>query len=137
MQNKQIYISVPVKDVAASTEFYQKIGFTFQGDWSMDGIVSCMKWSEEIYVVVTSNSHYQTYINGKTIVDAKTNSHSLMSLTMNSREEVDALVKIADENGGSHYAYSSGMDSMYNMMVEDLDGNTIEFVYMDMSKMTA
>lgn len=136
MQNKQIYISVPVKDVAASTEFYKKIGFTKQEDWSMDEVVSCMKWSEEIYVMVTATGHYQTYINGKTIVDAKTNSHSLMSLTMNSREEVDAVVKNADENGGGHYVYSSGMDFMYNMMVEDLDGNTIEFVYMDMSKMT-
>jgi predicted lactoylglutathione lyase len=101
----------------------------------MEGVVSCMKWSEEIYIMLTSNEHYQTYINGRKIVEAKTNSHSLISPTMSSREEVDNVVKTADESGGSHYVYNSGMDFMYNMMVEDLDGNVIEFTYMDMSKM--
>jgi predicted lactoylglutathione lyase len=136
MPNKQIYISFPVSDVNSSTEFYKKLGFTKQEDWSMEGRVSCMMWSENIYIMLTAKDLYKTYINNKEIIDARNSSHSLISLTLNSKEEVDVVVKIANENGGSHYVYNSGMDFMYNMMVEDLDGNTIEFVYMDMSKMT-
>jgi uncharacterized protein len=133
--NKQIYISLPVSDVGRSTEFYKKLGFTKQEDWSMDGKVACMTWSETVYIMLTAKDHYQTYINGREIVDAKKYSHALLSLTMESREAVDTMVKITVENGGSHYPYNSGMDFMYNMMIEDLDGHVWECVYMDMSKM--
>jgi hypothetical protein len=135
MQNtKQIYISLPVADIAKSTDFYTKLGFSIQPDWSMEGQVSCMKWSETIYVMLCNKELYKTYINGKDIADASKNSHSMMSFTMENRENIDSLVKIATENGGGNYIYNSGMDFMYNMMISDLDGHVFELVYMDMSK---
>lgn len=134
--NKQVYISLPVADLNTSTEFYRKLGFTKQDDWSMEGQVSCMMWSENIYVMLCVKDLFQTYINGRTIVTPKEHSHALPSLTMGSREEVDEKVKIVMENGGSHYVYNSGMDFMYNIMIEDLDGHVFELAYMDMSKMT-
>lgn len=134
--NKQIYVSLPVSDVNKSTDFYIKLGFSKQEDWSMEGKVSCMVWSENIYVMLTEKEHYKTYVNNRELIDAKKYSHALLSLTINSKEGVDALVKIATENGGTFYPYDSGMEFMYNMMIEDLDGHVWEAVYMDMSKMT-
>jgi uncharacterized protein len=132
--DKQIYISLPVSDLVKSTEFYKKLGFTKQEDWSMDGQVACMLWSDAIYVMLTAKEHYQTYINGRVIVDAKKCSQALLSLTLGSREEVDAIVNVANENGGSSYPFHSGMDFMYNIMIEDLDGHVWETVYMDTSQ---
>ena len=137
MQNKKtIYINLPVLDLEKSTDFYTKLGFVKNNDWS-NADASCMVWSEEITLMLLTRDFYQKFIGTKTIGFPNISSSVLLSVTLNSKEEVDNFVKIAKENGGNAYqVIIPGAEFMYNFEVEDPDGHIWEPTYIDISKMT-
>lgn len=135
----QIFINLPVKDLARATKFYEALGFTKNQMFSDDN-ASSLSWSDTISVMLLKEEFYQRFIGSKSIADAKTSSEVLLCLTVDSREEVDAFLRAAEENGGriieNEVAAEYG-DAMYGKDVEDLDGHVWELLYMDMSQYPA
>jgi uncharacterized protein len=66
-------------------------------------------------------------------VNAKKDVETLVSLSENSREQVDGLVEKALANGASLAGETHDMGYMYERSFNDPDGHTWEFVWMDMN----
>lgn len=133
---KQIFVNLPVKDLAKATDFYEKLGFVKNPMFS-DENASSVAWSDTISVMLLKEEFYQRFVPNKTIVDATTMSEALFCLSMDSKEEVDAFADAALQNGGTlpenEVAAEYG-EAMYGRDVQDLDGHVWELLYMDMSQ---
>lgn len=133
---KQIFVNLPVKDLAKSTSFYEALGFEKNPQFS-DENASSMMWSDEISVMLLREDFYKKFIPDKTIADAHSTSEVLLCLSMDSREEVDRFVQAAQENGAriieNEVAAEYG-DVMYGKDVEDPDGHIWELLYIDMGQ---
>lgn len=132
---KQVYINLPVKDLTKATEFYTALGFTKNDEWSNQD-ASCMKFSEEIFFMLLTHDFY-TKFTSKSIPDLTVNSSVLISISMDSREEVQKFADIAKALGGDYFMAEPNqeLDFMFCLEVTDLDGHTIEPTFMDMSKL--
>jgi uncharacterized protein len=132
--SKQVYINLPVKDLAKSTEFYQALGFKLDPNFSNED-ASAVAWSEDIVFMLLKHEFYNKFTSKK-IPDLAHNSACLIALTLNSREEVQEFADKAKAMGGDYFEAepNKGLDFMFGLEVTDLDGNTLEPVFMDVSK---
>ena len=132
--SKQIYLNLPVKDLTKATKFYENLGFVKNVEFS-DLHASCMNWSEEIMIMLLTYEYYTKFTN-KIIPDLSQTSSCLISLLMESKEDVEKFAKIAQDNGGSFFEAEPNKDLgfMYGLEVTDLDGHTLEPFFMDMTK---
>ncbi|MDZ7280776.1 VOC family protein [Sphingomonas sanguinis] len=118
---KMIFVNLPVADVAASTAFYEAIGFRKNAQFSNEQ-GAAMIWSDAIYVMLLAKPFFATFTD-KTIVDAATSTTGHYALSFDSREEVDAITQAAVEAGGSELHEPQDMGFMYSRAFQDLDGH--------------
>lgn len=128
---KQIFINLPVGNLAESTKFYQELGFTKNPTFSNES-ASCMNWSDEIVVMLLAHDFYKSFLVSKEIADTKHTSGVLLALSMESKEAVQHFADTAMQNGGGYYQVDSGVsaDLMFGYEVQDPDGHTWEPVWM-------
>ena len=126
---RMIFVNLPVTDVAASTAFYQALGFEKNEKFSNEQ-ASAMVWSDAIHVMLLDHAFYSTFTE-KRIVDAKTTSGVLNCLSFDSKAEVDAIHAAAKKSGGSEPRAIEDQGFMYGGAFEDLDGHTWETMWMD------
>ena len=131
---KMIFVNLPVKDIAASTRFYEAIGCTKNEQFS-DEKASSMVWSETITFQLLQESYFSTFVS-RPISDARETCQVLLAISMENRAEVDALAEAAARNGGRNdIRETMDLGFMYNRAFQDPDGHIIEAAYMDMSAM--
>ena len=129
---KMIFVNLPVKDVAASTAFYEAIGFTKDPRFSNE-MASAMQWSDEIVIMILGHDFYSTFIPHKTIADSSKVNEVLLCLSFDSREAVDAITEKAGASGGkADVREKQDMGFMYGRSFEDPDGHIFEPMFMDM-----
>ena len=131
---KMIFVNLPVKDIAASTRFYEAIGCT-RNDQFSDEKASSMVWSDAITFQLLAEEYFSTFIS-RPVADAHKTCQVLLAISMDSRAEVDAIADAAAKNGGRN-DIRDPMDYgfMYNRAFQDPDGHIFEAAYMDMSAM--
>jgi uncharacterized protein len=129
---KQIFINLAVKDLAKSMEFYTKLGFTNNPQFS-DDTGKCMVWSEHIFVMLLTHEKFKIFTT-KPIADTKTNIAALLSLSVDSVEEVNSIVNAGIKAGGIEPTEMKDYGFMQQRTIEDFDGHTWEIFYMDMTK---
>lgn len=129
--SKQVFINLPVADLAKSTAFYEALGFTLNPMFT-DENASCVTWSDEIIVMLLTRDFYKRFIRNKSIIDAKTTSGVLLAIGLDSKEAVQKFADTAKANGGDYYKIDMGVpdDQMFGYEVEDLDGNHWEPIWM-------
>ncbi|TWI01837.1 hypothetical protein IP90_02397 [Luteimonas cucumeris] len=122
---KMVFINLPVKDLAASTRFYEAIGCTRNEQFS-DQNASSMVWSDTLSFQLLTRDYYATFTR-KPIADAHATSGMLIALPRDSREDVDAIVAAAAAAGGkADIREPQDMGFMYLRTFEDPDGHTFE-----------
>ena len=126
----KVFINLPVKDLNQAVEFFTKLGFSFNPQFSDENTTS-MIISEDITVMLLVEPFFKTFIANKTISDAKKSTEVLICLSAESREKVDELVRLAVEAGGTASARKQDHGWMYGHGFEDLDGHQWEVMYMD------
>lgn len=129
---KQIYVNLPVADLAAATAFYEALGFTKNPAFS-DKNGSGMMWSDSIFVMLLTHEFYKTFLRGKAVIDAKKTSGVLLALSFDSKEAVQQFAETAKQNGGNYYQVDTGVpeDMMFGYEVEDPDGHIWEPMWMN------
>jgi len=126
---KTIFISLPVADLAASTAFYKALGFEKNTQLS-DDTGACMRWSEAIQVMLITHAKWRTFTQ-RPFPPAGTSGH-MLSLTMESREAVDAMQRAAADHGGVADANPpDDFGSMYSRDLADPDGHLWATLWMD------
>ena len=129
---KMIFVNLPVKDVAASTAFYEAIGFTKDPRFSNE-MASAMQWSDTITLMILGHDFYATFIPHKTIADSSKVNEVLLCLSFDSRDAVDAITEKAGASGGkADVREPQDMGFMYGRSFEDPDGHIFEPMFMDM-----
>jgi uncharacterized protein len=131
---KMMFVNLPVNDLAAATRFYEAIGCRKNPQFS-DANASSMAWSDTIIFQLLTRDFYKTFTS-KPIADAHATSAMMIALSCESREEVDATLKIAAVSGGTADTREKmDLGWMYNRAVADPDGNVLELIWMDMDRM--
>jgi hypothetical protein len=128
----KIFINLPVKDLQKSVDFYTKIGFTVNPQFTNE-IAACMVIDESMFVMLLTYGHFQHFTK-KEIADAKKTTQVLIAIDVESKEKVIELVATAKAAGGDIYMEAADHGWMYQHSFADLDGHQWELGYMDMSK---
>lgn len=132
---RQIYVNLAVQDLNRSMDFFKKLGFAFNPEFT-DEKAACMIVNEDAYVMLLSEPFFKTFTH-KERCDTTKQTEALLVLSCKDREEVDALVQTAVASGGSHALESKDYGFMYGWSFYDPDGHHWEVLHMDMSAIPA
>jgi predicted lactoylglutathione lyase len=127
----KIFVNLPVKDLKKSMEFFTKLDFTFNPQFT-DETAACMVVSEDIYVMLLTQEKFKTFT-PKPICDATKSTEVLVCLSCESRENVTEMVHKAVDGGGTTYNEPQDHGFMYGHGFQDLDGHIWELIYMEPS----
>lgn len=126
---KSIFVNLPVRDLKKSIEFFTRLGFSFNPQFT-DETATCMIVSDNIFVMLLTHPKFAGFT-PKPICDATQATEVLVALDCNSRDEVDEMVRKAVAAGGSTYNAPQDHGFMYAHGFQDLDGHIWEVFYMD------
>jgi predicted lactoylglutathione lyase len=129
---KQIFINLAVKDLQKSMDFYTALGFTNNPQFSDDS-GKCMVWSENIFVMIMTHEKFKTFAT-KPIADTKSSLAGLFSLSLDSLDQVNNLMKSGLKAGGIEPHEMRDYGFMQQRTIEDFDGHTWEIFFMDITK---
>jgi predicted lactoylglutathione lyase len=130
-----ILLNLPVRDLAASTEFYVALGGTVNPQFSGESSTSLMI-TDAIGVMLLTHDHYRQFTK-RPIGDPRRDSQVLIALTVDDRDAVDATLTRAVAAGGrADPNPAQDLGFMYNRHIEDPDGYVWEIVWMNPSAST-
>jgi len=127
--NTKIFVNLPVKNLQKSMDFFAKLGFTFNPQFT-DETAACMVVSEDIFVMLLTEPKFKTFT-PKEICDATESTEVLTALSCETREKVDDLVRRAIAAGGTTNSEPKDYGFMYQHGFQDRDGHIWELLYME------
>lgn len=126
-----IFVNLPVKDLNRSVEFFTKMGYTFNPQFTNED-ATCMIVSESILVMLLVEPFFKNFTK-KNIVNTSNDTEVIISLSVDGREHVDAMADKAIAAGAATPNDTLEMDGMYARSFEDPDGHHWEYMFMDPS----
>jgi len=125
---KQIFVNLPVKDLGKTIEFFKKLGFEFNPQFT-DENATCMVVNDNIFVMLLVEKFFKTFTQ-KEICDTTKNTEVITALSTESREKVDQMLENVIKAGGKE-SRKQDHGWMYGRSFEDLNGHLWEIIYMD------
>ncbi|HEV8080206.1 MAG TPA: VOC family protein [Chitinophagaceae bacterium] len=133
---KDLWINLPIKNLAASKAFFSALGFSFnttQGNTANSA--SLLIGKKNVVVMLFDEATFKGFTNSA-IAETKQATEVLLSIGVESKDEVDEIAKKAAEAGGSTNHKPGEMQGwMYGCVFTDVDGHKWNALYMDMAKM--
>ncbi|MFI5135860.1 MAG: VOC family protein [Chitinophagales bacterium] len=131
----ELWISLPVKDINKSKEFFAKLGFSFTQHGNTDQSAGLQIGKKKVVVMLFTEAAFRNIIQNN-IADANQSNEVMISIDAGSPEEVDELARKAEMAGGNLFGKPAEHQGwMYGCGFSDLDGHRWNVLYMDMSKM--
>ena len=127
--SRMTFVNLPVADLARSVDFWTGLGFTFNPQLT-DEKATCMVVSDHACVMFLTEQFFATFTS-KEIVDATKQTETIVAISAESRQEVDALVDKALATGGSYSRETEDHGYMYGRSFQDPDGHVWEVISMD------
>lgn len=135
---KELWINLPVKDINRSKQFFAAVGFEFNGQYGNSDNSACLLLGDKKTVVMLFEEAAFKGFTRSGIPDTTDTAEVLLSLSMDSVAEVDAIIQKAVAAGGSSSHQPGEMKGwLYGAMFADPDGHRWNVLYMDMSRMAA
>lgn len=131
---KDLWINLPVKNLAQSTTFYKGLGFAPNpGPGNSENSASFFVGEKKIVLMLFTEAAFAGFANN-VVSDASKGTEVLFSVGMESREKVDDIARRAAASGGRvfHAPGESG-GFMYGCGIVDPDGHRWNALYMDIS----
>ena len=126
---RKIFVNIAVRDLKKSMEFFRKLGFDFNLQFT-DEKAACMIVSEEAYVMLLTDPFFRTFTKREP-ADTTRTTETLLALSCDSKAEVDEIVRKAIDAGGKHAMDSTDHGFMYAWSFYDIDGHHWEVLWMD------
>ena len=120
-----IFPNLPVRDVAESKEFWTRLGFGFNSEFSSDEAAGLVI-NDSASVMLLA----EEFFHGFHDTTPHTGTQVLMGLGVGSREEVDRLCEAAVAAGGTAGETRSEAGPTYGGSFTDLDGHIWEPLWM-------
>ncbi len=127
--SRKVFINLPVRDLKRSKEFFTRLGFEFNPQFT-DETAACMVISEEAYTMLLTEKRFADFTRKK-IADTSTHTEALIAVSADSRAEVESLFEKAIAAGGSEAMEPVDYGFMYCRTFYDLDGHHWEVMWMD------
>ncbi len=124
----QIFVNLPVKDLQGSVEFFSKLCYTFDPQYT-DENATCMIIADNIFAMLLVKPFFESFIS-KPMADAHKTAEVILALSADSRAAVDVLVDKAIAAGAREPRPTQDLAFMYQRGFEDLDGNLWEVFQM-------
>ena len=125
----KLFVNLPVKDLNKTVEFFTKLGFTFNPQFT-DENATCMIVGNDIFVMLLVEKFFKTFTK-KEISDVSKNTEVIVALSTQSREEVDQMMEKVIGAGGKESRDPQDHGWMYGRSFEDIDGHLWEIFYTD------
>ena len=129
--SRQIFVNLPVRDLARSKAFFAALGFSFDPRFT-DEKAACMVIGAGIHAMLLVEEFFQAFTS-KRVADAGEVAEVMICLSCISRGEVDELVARAVAAGGRAAREARDHGLMYEHAFEDPDGHIWELAWMDPS----
>lgn len=126
---KKIFINLPISNLQETMEFFAKLGFTFNQQFTNEN-ATCMILEENIYIMLLVEGYFKTFTS-KELINRKTHVGQLLSIPMESKEAVDSFIELAISNGGKRAGNPIDMGFMYQKSFNDINDYTWEIFWMD------
>lgn len=126
---RQIFVNLPVKDIARTRAFFTALGFEFNPQFSNDQGL-CMLIADDIFAMLLAEPFFQGFTK-KPLADATKSTEVLLALSCESVAEVDQLVAKAIAAGGRAPVERKDLGFMVQHGFEDPDGHQWEVFWMD------
>jgi predicted lactoylglutathione lyase len=127
----KIFVNLPVKDLNISIEFFTKLGYSFNPQFT-DEKSTCLIIAEDINVMLLRDSFFKSSTK-KEIADTTKSAETIVCLSVESREKVDEMINKAVAAGATTPVEKQDLGFMYAHGYQDLDGHIWEIIYMDMN----
>lgn len=133
---KDIWINLPVKNVEKSVAFFKQLDFKFNTQYgSSPQSASLLMGDKNVVVMLFEETIFKNFTN-HVITDTKQSTEVLLSISAESREEVDTLAKKAEAAGGLVFGKPGESQGwLYGCGFTDLDGHRWNVLFMDFEKM--
>jgi predicted lactoylglutathione lyase len=128
---RKLFVNIPVNDLQRSIRFFEALGFTFNTQFT-DATATCMLVGADAYFMLLTKEKFAGFSKRPT-ADPRTATGAMYAVSVDSRAEVDELVKKAVAEGGSYAVDSQDHGFMYGWSFYDLDGHHWEVFWMDPS----
>jgi predicted lactoylglutathione lyase len=132
MKVKSIFVNLPIKNLKKTRDFWTKLGFSFNEQFSNDKALCLVLNDGLIYSMLITHEMFSSFTN-RPIADGST-TQVLIAIQVDSRDEVDRIVKLALKNGGTRYRESVDHGWMYYDTFADLDENQWEVMFADVTQ---
>ena len=126
---RTLFVNLAVRDLKQSKDFFSTLGFSFDPKFTDDN-AACMIVGDDAFVMLLVEPFFKTFTK-RELADTSRQTEGLFAVTCGSREEVDAMVKIAVAAGGRHAMEPQDHGFMYASSFYDPDGHHWEVVWMD------
>ena len=128
----KLFVNVPVADLQRSITFLEALGFAFNPHFT-DATAACMLVGEDAYFMLLTEERYREF-SKQPVPDRAGGLGALFTVSVDSREAVDAMVRAALAAGGSaHVAEPEDHGFMYDWSFLDPDGHGWGVFWMDPS----
>ena len=127
----KILVNLPVKDLNRSKEFFTKIGFSINPQFT-DETAACVVITKDIYAMILTHAKFKEFT-PKEIADATKTSEVLTCLSFESKEKVNELADKALQAGGTETRDPVDYGFMFGRSFNDPDGHIWEAIWMDMN----
>ena len=128
----QTFINLPVMDLAKTTEFFAKVGFEFDPEFT-DENATRMIISDSTSVMLVVEPFFEGFIAPQGITNTSESREVIVGLSADSREQVDELADRALAAGAEGLGEPDDQGFMYMRGFRDLDGHQWSFIHMDLS----
>jgi uncharacterized protein len=127
----KIFVNLAVKDLIKSMDFFSKLGYTFNKQFT-DDTAACMVISEDIYTMLLTETKFKSFT-PKQVADASKATEVMTALSAESREKVNEMVDKALKAGATETRPAEDYGFMFGRSFNDLDGHIWEYIWMDES----
>jgi predicted lactoylglutathione lyase len=126
---RKLFVNLPVADLPRSVEFFTKLGFTFNPQFT-DDTATCMVVGDDAFVMLLVEERFEDFTT-RAIPDRTAYTGVIMAVSAESRAQVDELTDTALDAGGTPANDPMEMGFMYGRSFHDPDGHLWEVVWMD------
>ncbi|GAA0337973.1 VOC family protein [Bacillus carboniphilus] len=134
MKADKVFVNLPVKNLNQTMEFFSKLGVEFVAQFTNED-AACMKINDHIFSMLLTEKHFKNFTT-KEIADSTKHTEVIVSLSAESKDQVNDIVKRALEAGGKPSSDSQDHGFMYQWGFQDLDGHLWEVLFMDESNLS-
>ncbi|MFD0895953.1 glyoxalase/bleomycin resistance/extradiol dioxygenase family protein [Luteolibacter ambystomatis] len=117
----QMCVSLPVKNLPASIAFFKALGFAFNPDFASEN-GACVVLGTNYQAMLVDHQMFRS-LAPRDIADTSKVCEMLIALQLDSRDQVDEIVRRAVAAGGAAHEEAQDHGFMYDHGFTDLDGH--------------